>query len=115
MIDDANEQEKHETVSTPVELITACNGVAQENNEAAGGASDVERVVSQRQLEILRHAVGWPENYRNHFCTGEGSDDFEDCEALVAAGIMTRHKKGWVPDYIYTVGEQGMVLLANKI
>lgn len=86
-----------------------------EANEASPATvgSEVQRGVSQRQLEILRHAVGWPNNHRNHFCTGEGSYDFEGCEALVAAGIMTRHKKGWMPDYIYTVGEQGMILLAN--
>jgi hypothetical protein len=63
--------------------------------------------VSQQQREILRHALGWPKNYRNHFCTGEGSDDFADCEALVEAGMMTRHKKSWVPDIIYMVTKQG--------
>ena len=78
------------------------------NTETAPlSAVRVEPVVSQRQRDILRHALGWPKNYRNHFCTGEGSDDFADCEVLVAAGMMARHKKGWVPDTIYTVTEQG--------
>lgn len=64
-------------------------------------------LISQRQHEILRHALGWPKDYRNHFCTGQGSDDFSDCEALVKAGMMARHQKSWVPDIIYTVTDQG--------
>lgn len=67
----------------------------------------VEPVVSQRQRDILRHALGLPKNYRNYFCTGEGSDDFPDCEALVAAGMMVRDKRSWMPDYVYSVTEHG--------
>ena len=63
--------------------------------------------VSKRQRDILRHALGLPKDYRNHFCTGEGSDDFLDCESLVAAGMMVRRQANWVPDYIYIVTEQG--------
>lgn len=29
---------------------------------------------------------------RNHYVTGPGTDDFGDCEALVAAGLMHRHE-----------------------
>lgn len=66
-----------------------------------------EPVISKRQREILRHALGLPKDYRNHFCTGEGSDDFPDCESLVAASMMVRRQVSWVPDYIYIVTEQG--------
>lgn len=45
MTNENSEQEKHETVSTPVDLIMACNGIESPTNEAAGAASDVERVV----------------------------------------------------------------------
>lgn len=79
----------------------------QNQSSATQGLSELSGLVSQRQLKILRHALGWPKKYRNHYCTGEGSDDFADCETLVSAGMMTRHKKSWVPDYIYTVTEQG--------
>ena len=37
-----NEDEKHETVDTPIELIMACNGVDPQQNEAAGAASRAE-------------------------------------------------------------------------
>lgn len=81
------------------------------NETAPLSAVLVEPVVSQRQREILRHALGWPKNYRNHFCTGEGSNDFADCEALVSAGMMTRNKRDWVPDIIYTVTEYGRAVV----
>jgi hypothetical protein len=82
--------------------------------------------IGPRQRDILRHALGWPKCYRNHFCVGEGSDDFEDCEALAAAGLMiriapdhgslerndheNRYKNG-CPDVIYMVTERGRALL----
>ena len=64
--------------------------------------------MTERQLQIILHAIGWPKDYRNHFVTREGSKDFAECEALVAAGMMTRHEKDWIHDYfIYAVTEQG--------
>lgn len=62
--------------------------------KGAGGG----RVVTKRQLLILRHAIGLNDDgrpgkageYRNHFVTGEGSDDYDDCKALVASGHMIR-------------------------
>jgi len=73
---------------------------------------------SPRQDEIIRHALGIRDGkpgYRNHFCTGEGSDDFADCEALVKIGAMERHTREWTPDYIYTVtaAAQSLFLLPN--
>ena len=70
-------------------------------------------VMTERQLQIIRHALGWPKDYRNHFVTGEGSKDFADCEALVAEGMMTSHKREWAPDYtIYVVTEKGRAAAA---
>lgn len=52
---------------------------------AAGGAS---------RMAVLRHALGLrnpgDRPFRNHFVTGPGSSDFDDCEALVAEGLMTK-------------------------
>lgn len=47
-----------------------------------------------KRLHILQHALGLDQyghgiQYRNHFCTGSGSTDFDDCRALVADGLMT--------------------------
>jgi hypothetical protein len=62
---------------------------------------------TSKQLDILRHSLGWPKNYRNHFSTGDGSKDFADCEALVAAGLMERREISWIPDNVYFVTELG--------
>lgn len=48
-------------------------------------------------LHILQHSLGLDEfargvPYRNHFCTGPGSDDYAKCLALVERGLMTRSK-----------------------
>ena len=72
----------------------------------------IEHIVSQNQRHILRHALGLPVSYRNYFCTGKGSDDYTDCEALVAAGMMTLYERSWIPDCIYTVTEQGRKVAA---
>jgi hypothetical protein len=44
-------------------------------------------------MAILQHALGLNEfgegtRYRNHFVTGPGSKDFDDCRSLVAQGLM---------------------------
>lgn len=49
-----------------------------------------------RLLEILQHARGLDqygrgEPYRNHYCTGPGSRDFDACLSLVTHGLMRDH------------------------
>ncbi|MET3652510.1 hypothetical protein [Dyella japonica] len=46
-------------------------------------------------LQILQHSLGVDQfgrgsQYRNHFVTGEGSQDHRACMELVAKGLMTR-------------------------
>lgn len=79
----------------------------KENSAAVGDQVERRVRVSKRQRDILRYALGWPKCFRNYFCTGEGSDDFPDCEALVEAGMMARHTRDGLPDYIYTVTDLG--------
>ena len=60
----------------------------------------------------MRHALGLDRGsreYRNHFVTGPGSDDYSDCEALVAAGLMLRREGNALSgnDPIYSVTEAG--------
>jgi hypothetical protein len=44
-------------------------------------------------LEILQHSLGVDEygrgnQFRNHFCTGPGSTDYDSCKELVQMGLM---------------------------
>lgn len=46
-----------------------------------------------KSLQIMQHTIGVDqygrgEQYRNHFVTGEGSDDFDTCNQLVNKGLM---------------------------
>ena len=68
---------------------------------------------TEKQRDILRHALGvgrGRSGWRNHFVTGPGSDDYADCEALVAAGLMTKRSGGPLsggdPVYRYTHNAQ---------
>lgn len=65
-----------------------------------------------KQIHILRHALGLnrgEREYRNHFVTGHGSSDYQDCEALVAAGLMTKRPGNELTggDDCYTVTAAG--------
>ncbi len=55
------------------------------------------------RLNILQHALGLDQYgegvpFRNHFVTGTGSRDYEDCCALVEAGLMAPHNGGLLTD-----------------
>ena len=70
-----------------------------------------------RQVGILRHALGLKPDgsgrqYRHHFVTGPGSDDFDDCEALVAAGFMSKRKGSPLSgsDPVYLVTDAGAAI-----
>ncbi|HJR14213.1 MAG TPA: hypothetical protein VJ833_09985 [Rhodanobacteraceae bacterium] len=70
--------------------------------------------MNSEQLHILRHSLGIGDNgkgssYRNHFCTGPGSKDYDDCQALVAEGYMTRRAGGPLSggDDIFVVTDAG--------
>ena len=70
-----------------------------------------------RQLGILRHALGLKidgrgDPRRNHFVTGPGSDDFDDCEALVSLDYMTKRKIHLSAGggYVYYVTDTGMAI-----
>lgn len=69
--------------------------------------------VSDKELHILQHSLGLTygrKEYRNHFCTGEGSTDFPHCESLVSKGLMTKRQAPFNEmsnEYLYHVTEEG--------
>jgi hypothetical protein len=75
------------------------------------------------QLHILQHSIGADEfgrivrgGGRNHFVTGEGSDDYPHCMALVQAGLMTRRAGNAISggDDIFHVTEAGRAFVVEN-
>lgn len=72
--------------------------------------------MTPKQIDIVRHALGIGRgNHRNHFVTGPGSDDFDDCRALVAMGYM--HEYAGNPltggDPCFKVTQEGRAAIAK--
>lgn len=72
--------------------------------------------MTEAEREILNHALGLnrrESEYRNHFVTGPGSTDYPHCEALVAAGLMTKREGNVLSggDDIYSVTDAGRAAL----
>lgn len=76
--------------------------------------------ITEAQCDILRHALGVGRGraagWRNHFVTGPGSTDYADCEALVAAGLMTKRSAGPLSggDPVYRVTDAGQDVLVGR-
>lgn len=75
--------------------------------------------ITDKQRDILRHTLGVGRGrmgWRNHFCTGPGSDDYADCEALVAAGLMTKRSGGPLSggDPVYRATDAGEAVLVGR-
>lgn len=72
-------------------------------------------------LHVLQHALGLDDNgqgtwYRNHFVCGPGHNDYERCEAHVAAGLMVRHEPRplFGGDYCYVVTDAGKEFVRSR-
>ena len=67
---------------------------------------------TEKQIDILRHATGWPICYRNHFVTDKGSSDYSDCEQLAKAGYLRNFgNRGYLCGNLYCVTDDGFQLL----
>lgn len=71
------------------------------------------------KLHILQHSLGLDQygqgrQYRNHFCTGPGSTDFDACRSLVADGLMTERAGNELSggDSVFSVTRNGIAYVA---
>jgi hypothetical protein len=71
------------------------------------------------KLHILQHSLGLDQygegrQYRNHFCTGLGSKDWDSCMALVYDGLMKEHHPSELTggDTLFTVTPKGIDFVA---
>ena len=72
-------------------------------------------------LHILQHSLGLNSRgegnaYRNHFVTGPGSKDYEDCRHLVSLGLMEQRPGNPLTggDDLFTVTQAGRVFVAQE-
>lgn len=75
---------------------------------APAPAGRLDELVTERQREILRHALGLSQSgreYRNRYYPG--GTDITDCQKLMNLGMMERHEVDWIPDKFYTVTAEG--------
>lgn len=77
-----------------------------------------ERHITDKQLDTLRHTLGYnysPRHVRNAFVTGPGSDDFADCMALVELGLMeNRGDSSLLRGRCFAATEAGHALVRSK-
>lgn len=66
------------------------------------------------KLGVLQHTLGVDEygrgeQYRNHFCAGEGHSDIETCRQLVADGLMIERQPSELSggDFIFQATNEG--------
>ena len=72
-----------------------------------------------KKLHILQHSLGLDQHgngsqYRNHFVTGPGSNDFDACRALVSEGLMTERAPSELTggDVLFIVTPKGVDFVA---
>ena len=75
-------------------------------------------------LHVLQHALGRDEygrrprgrddDYRNHYCAGEGHHGFDLCRSAVEQGLMREHAPREISggDHIFTVTDAGRDYIA---
>jgi hypothetical protein len=75
--------------------------------------------IEQKKLHILQHSLGLDKygqgnQYRNHFCTGLETDDYDTCQTLVADGLMERREPSALTggDYCFLVTPKGVDFVA---
>lgn len=73
------------------------------------------------KLHILQHSLGLDQygegnQYRNHFATGPGSKDFDDCVSLTELGLMHDFgTRSWTGDmHCFVVTDAGIKYVAEN-
>lgn len=70
-------------------------------------------MTTDREIDLLAHALGWPTYHRNFYAAGE--DDIHTCDNLVQAGLMIKRPGGisWSGFPIYHVTQAGREAVAG--
>jgi hypothetical protein len=89
----------------------------EENKNLTDQESNSGTVVSymptEKEIEIMKHALGYPKLYRNYFNTSENTSDYSHCENLVKYGLMGKDilNQELMPGIYYFVTDFGRNIL----
>lgn len=64
---------------------------------------------AKKKIDMMKHALGWPDCYRNQYCAGE--DDIKIWDELVEEGCAVKRDIEWTIGPIYQVTAIGMAVL----
>lgn len=77
--------------------------------------------MNPKHLHILQHSLGCDQygqgtQYRNHFVTGPGSEDFDDCRQMAAEGLLKDHgaQRMYAGDHLFTVSDKGKAVMLQE-
>jgi hypothetical protein len=45
-------------------------------------------------IDVMKHALGWPDCYRNHYCASEGHHAWAALQEAVEKGFMVEFQPG---------------------
>lgn len=68
-------------------------------------------MVTPQHVRIMKHALGWPKLYRNHYAAGADHDNYKQLAELVIWGYMDRQLNKldeMSESYIFTVTDAGV-------
>lgn len=88
-----------------------CGGTGEEYGDV-----DQPPALTDQERDKIRHALGWPKDYRNHFVTDADGPDGLIWRGLVERGLATASKPcDWMSGMtVYRVSEAGRAALAAK-
>lgn len=90
-VDQANRCRNCERMRAAIGTSSAHEAPSGKLAEVAEAAAEVVGTMSEREQHIAEHTTGWLSRwplYRNHFCAGEGHDDWSTIQAMITRGLM---------------------------
>lgn len=70
-------------------------------------------VLPARHIDLIKHALGWPKMYRNHFVAEFDTPDYFDWIELTERGLATRMHVTEIPyGDVFHVTDAGRAMLA---
>jgi len=67
------------------------------------------------RIHLMKHALGWPKLYRNHFVTSEGGPDYAEWCKMRSEGLAENIMLAEGSSQIFRVTEAGLEWLKARV